>query len=323
MRENFWKEKNVFLTGATGLVGSHIAKELIKYNANVIALLRSKNPSSYFFREGCDKKTTIVYGDLKDFDKISDIITRYEIESIIHLGAQPIVGTALVNPRETFRTNIDGTVNILESARKSTSIKEIIIASSDKSYGKSSTLPYTEDMPLKGTSPYDVSKSCADLISLSFAETYDLPVVVTRCGNIYGAGDLNFNRIVPGAIKAALTDSVLEIRSDGKMVREYTYIKDIVNGYLMLAENIEKTKGQAFNLGSGERYTVIEVVDKVSKIIGKKIKTKILNTAKNEIPEQYLSSEKIKILLGWKCNYDFEAGLSETFPWYADFFTQP
>lgn len=316
MDEKFWKGKNVFLTGASGMVGGHIAQKLVSCNANVIALARSRDPKAYFYSEKLDKKIVLAYGDLKDFQRICDILTRYEIETILHLGAQPIVGTALINPIETFRTNVEGTVNILEGARKSPLVKQVVVASSDKAYGKSAKLPYTEDMALRGDAPYEVSKSCADLISLSYAETYNMPITVTRFGNIYGPGDLNFNRIVPGAIRAGLADSVLDIRSDGKMIREYLYVEDVANGYLMLAENIKKTKGEAFNFSSGERLMVMEVVEKIGKMMRKKIKTKILNIAKNEIYEQYLSSNKVRKLLGWKAEYNFEKGLKVTIPWY-------
>lgn len=320
MNSSFWKDKNVFLTGASGMVGGHIAQRLISYGANVIALLRSKDPRAYFYSEGIDKKTIFAYGDLKDFWRICDIVTRYEIETILHLGAQPIVGTALTNPIETFRTNVNGTMNILEAARKAPTVKQIVVASSDKAYGTSAKLPYSEDMPMRGNAPYEVSKSCADLISLSYAETYEMPITVTRFGNIYGPGDLNFNRIIPGAIKAGLTDTVLNIRSDGKMIREYLYVEDVVNGYLMLAENIKKTAGEAFNFSSGERFNVTGVVEKVENCLGKKIRTKILNIAKNEIREQYLSSEKIRKLLGWNAKYIIEEGLKEMIPWYKKFF---
>ena len=235
MNEKFWNEKNILITGATGFVGSHIVERLVSSNANVMALVRSQDPRSYFYSQNLHKKSIVVYGDLKDYDRITSLITRYEVETILHLGAQPIVGTALANPMETFRTNIEGTINILEGARNSKTVKQVVVASSDKAYGKSDKLPYTEDMPLLGSAPYEVSKSCADLISLSYAQTYGMPITVTRFGNIYGPGDLNFNRIVPGAIKAALTNSVLNIRSDGKMLREYLYVEDVVNGYLMLS----------------------------------------------------------------------------------------
>lgn len=319
MNEKFWEEKNILVTGANGLVGSHIVKKLSLTTAKIIALIRSKDPKAYFYSQGLDEKTTIVYGDLKDFNKMCNVIARYEIEYVLHLGAQPIVTTAFFNPLETFRTNINGTINILEATRKLSTIKAVIIASSDKAYGKKEKLPYTEDMALKGESPYEVSKSCADLISLSYAKTYGLPVAVTRFGNIYGPGDLNFNRIVPGTIKAGIRDTVLDIRSNGKTIREYLYVEDVVNGYLALIENIEKTKGEAFNFGSGERFTVLEVVKKIGKIMNKKIKTRILNSAQNEIPEQYLCAQKVKDRIGWNAEFKFEKGLEKTIPWYEKF----
>ncbi len=316
MNSEFWDGKNVFVTGAIGIVGSHIVKKLLSFGANVITLLRSKDPRSYFYTEKLDEKTVIAYGDLKNFDRVYDVITRYEIEHVLHLGAQPIVTTAHANPLETFRTNIDGTVNTIEAARRSSTVKGIVVASSDKAYGKSEKLPYTEDMPLHADTPYEVSKSCADLISLCYANSYGMSITVTRFGNIYGPGDLNFNRIVPGAIIAAIKNSILEIRSDGKPLREYLYVDDVVDGYLLLAENIDKTSGEAFNFGSGERFRVLEIVEKVERAMNKKIKTEILNIAKNEIPEQYLSSEKVEKLLGWKAKYSFGKGLEATIPWY-------
>jgi len=315
-RLDFWKGNNVLVTGGNGLVGSHIVEELLKNNANVIVLIRSQNPKSYFVTECLDKKTILAYGDLKDFKRIHDIISKYEIEYIFHLGAQPIVSTALINTVETFETNINGTINILESARLCNLVKGIVVASSDKAYGISKELPYTEETPLKGAFPYDTSKSCTDLIAQSYFKTYGMPITIARFGNIYGPGDLNFNRIIPGAIKAALLYETLDIRSDGKMIREYLYAKDVADGYLMLCENINKSKGEAFNLSSGLKLTVIEVIERISKIINKKINYKILNIAKNEIYEQYLSTEKVEKFFGWKTKYSFENGIKETIKWY-------
>ncbi|VVB98587.1 GDP-L-fucose synthase [uncultured archaeon] len=313
---DFLSEKNVFVTGATGMVGSHVAERLAEAGANAVCLVRSRDPKSYFYGQKLDEKCVSVFGDLKDAGRMADIISRYEIEIIMHVGAQPIVGAALSNPLETFRANVDGTVHVLEAARNSKAVKAIVVASSDKAYGKSEKLPYTEDMPMGGASPYDVSKSCTDLISLAYAKTYGMPVAVTRFGNIYGPGDLNFNRIVPGAIMAGINGTALDIRSDGKMVREYLHVEDVADGYISLAKGIGKAKGEAFNFGSGERLTALEVVEKVGKAMGRKIGTRILNTAKGEIPIQYLSCEKAKKLLGWKPAYNFEKGLELTIPWY-------
>ncbi|PKP60228.1 MAG: sugar dehydratase [Candidatus Altiarchaeales archaeon HGW-Altiarchaeales-2] len=315
-RLDFWKGKNVLVTGGNGLVGSHVVEELLKNNANIISTIRSKNPKSYFITENLNKRTILAYCDLKDFKRIHDVISKYEIGYIFHIGAQPIVPTAIVNPIETFETNINGTINILESARLCNSVKGIVVASSDKAYGKSDKLPYTEEMPLKGDFPYDVSKSCTDLVTQSYFKTYDLPITIARFGNIYGPGDLNLNRIIPGAIKSALLDETLDIRSDGKMIREYLYVKDVADGYLMLCENINKSKGKAFNLSSGLKLSVIEVIERISKIINKKINYKILNIAKNEIYEQYLSTEKVEKFFGWKTKYSFEDGIKETVKWY-------
>jgi len=315
-RINFWKDRNVLVTGGNGLVGSHIVEALLKNNANVITTIRSKNPDSYLFTEELDKKTVLAIGDLKDYKRIYDIISKYEIEYIFHIGAQAIVPTAIINPGETFGSNINGTVNVLESARLCETINGIVVASSDKAYGTSDILPYTEEMPLKGDSPYDVSKSCTDLVAQSYYETYELPITIARFGNIYGPGDLNFNRIIPGAIKASLLDETLDIRSDGKMIREYLYVKDVADGYLMLCENINKSKGEAFNLSSGLKLSVIEVIERISEIIDKKINYKILNTAENEIYEQYLSTKKVEKFFGWKTKYSFEDGIKETAKWY-------
>lgn len=311
----FWEDKNVFVTGAGGMVGGNVVEKLLDAKANVVALIRSKNPQAYFYSEGLDDRVVSAYGDLKDCARMQDIIGRYEISIILHLGAQPIVGAAFSNPLETLQTNITGTANILEATRRS-NIEAVVVASSDKAYGKAKKLPYTEDMPMNGEGPYEVSKSCTDLLALSYAKTYDLPVSVTRFGNIYGSGDLNFNRIIPGAIRAGLLDETLDIRSDGKMVREYLFVDDVARGYLMLAENIAKTKGEAFNFGSGERLKVLDVVEKVGNVMGKQIKTKILNMPNNEIPEQYLSSEKVEKLLGWKAEFSIEKGLDAAVPWY-------
>ncbi|MDD5317371.1 MAG: GDP-mannose 4,6-dehydratase [Candidatus ainarchaeum sp.] len=314
--DGFWKGKTVLVTGATGMVGSHVAGMLLDRGASVVALARSRDPKSYFFTEGLDSKAVLAYGDLKDFDRVSNVVSRYEVDAIMHLGAQPIVPVALSEPLETLRSNVDGTFNVLEAARRSEKVKAVVVASSDKAYGKSAVLPYVEGMPLSGDEPYEVSKSCSDLISIAYGKTYGLPVAVTRFGNIYGPGDLNFNRIVPGAIRAALTNTALEIRSDGKMIREYLHVDDAAEGYLRLAEKMDSAKGEAFNFSSGESLSVLEVVKKVGEAAGKKIGTRILSTARNEIPEQRLSSEKAAKALGWKARIGMAEGLKATLPWY-------
>lgn len=315
-----WKNKNVFITGGTGFVGSHLTELLVSKGANVFVLWRSIDPKAYFFSKKLNEKSVMVSGDLRDFSRIREILAKYEIEVIYHVGAQPLVQTAYIEPYETLMSNIKGTINVLESARMYGKAKSIIVASSDKAYGISEELPYHEEIKLEGKFPYDVSKSCADLISRMYSTTYGLPVVVTRFGNIYGAGDVNFSRIIPETIKSLIKNESLNIRSDGKMIREYIYVKDVVLGYLTLAENINNVRGEAFNFSSSDKFSVLEVAQKIAQILGKELKYKILNQAKYEIPEQSLSYEKINKALGWKPVYSFEEGIKESFKWYTDFF---
>ena len=316
---DFWNNKNVFVSGATGLLGSNLTKKLIDKGAKVTILLRDYWQDSELIKSNGLKKVNIVSGKLEDFELILRIINEYEIDTIFHLGAQTIVPTALRNPLSTFDSNIKGTWNILEACRLLGSVKRIVVASTDKAYGTQEVLPYTEKMELKGIFPYDVSKVCADLITQSYFKTYNLPVAITRCGNIYGPGDLNFSRIIPGAIKCGLLNETLEIRSDGKFIRDYIFMDDVVEGNMKIAEFIDKTKGEAFNLSTNNRLSVIEVVQKISKIMGK-IDYKILNQAKNEIKDQYLSSQKAKTILGWEAKHIFEEGIKKTIDWYKDYF---
>jgi len=311
--------KNVLVTGGCGLVGSHVVEELLKKNCNVIVTFRSLNPNSYFSVQGLDKKVTLVMCDIKNTERVFEIVSSYEIDVVFHIAAKPIVPFAYINPLETIKSNVIGTANVLEAVRRYGKVKAVVVASSDKAYGISEKLPYVEDMPLAGRQPYDVSKSCTDLIAQSYYHTYDLPITITRFGNIYGPGDLNFNRIIPGAIKAVINDGMLEIRSDGKMIREYIYVKDVARGYVMLAENIEKAKGEAFNLSSGVKMNVLDIVSEVSKAAGKKIKANILNEAKSEIPEQYLSFEKVRKTIGWNPEYELQDALKETISWYESY----
>ena len=277
INKEFWKNKVVLVTGAGGFKGSHLVEELTKTRAEIISLVRDFDPKSYFETQNLRKKSIVVIGDLKDKGKMNDIISKYGITTIFHLGAQPIVTTAMKNPVETLESNIMGTVNVIEAARGCGEVKEIVIVTSDKAYGPQKKLPYTEDERLEGRAPYDVSKSCADLIAQMYARCYNLPITIGRCANVFGPGDLNMNRIVPGTLEAAIKDKTLIIRSDGKMIREYIYVKDATEGYIALAENINKTRGEAFNITGKDRFSVLEVVDKVSSAIEIPIKTEILN----------------------------------------------
>lgn len=266
-------------------------------------------------------RITVVHGDVENLELVERAINEYEIDTVFHLAAQTIVGTANRSPISTFETNIKGTWNVLEACRRISTVKAVIVASSDKAYGDQKVLPYDETTPLQGTHPYDVSKSCADLISYSYYKTYGLPVCITRCGNFYGGGDLNFNRLIPGTIRAILKNEKPTIRSDGTLIRDYVYVKDGADAYILLAEKMRELKiaGESFNFSNEDKHTVKDIVDKISKIMGSKLEPVILNEAKNEILHQYLSAKKARKTLDWKPKYTVEEGLKETIEWYKNF----
>ena len=314
------KNKNIFVTGGNGLVGAHLVEKLLSLNpAKLVCLDRSIDPDSYFCSQGLDKKVTLAFGDLKDKERIFDIITKYEISHIFHIAAQPIVPTALVNPYETFASNIMGTIHVLEAARLSPHVKAVVVASSDKAYGKDCDNA-TEDNPLRGDHPYDVSKTCTDLIARTYYKTYGVPVTISRFGNIYVPGDLNLNRIIPGIMKSIINNDKLEIRSDGTFKRDYVYVKDVVNGYVCLVENIDKAKGEAFNFSSGCNFSVLDLIKMVGEILEKQVDYQIVNNQKNEIPSQSLNFCKAMSVLGWKSEYSFEDAIKETYTWYNNLF---
>lgn len=313
--KNIFKNKNVLVTGGTGFVGSHLVEELVNLGAKVITTFEYTDPSSYFIVKGLDKKVTMVNIDIGQFDKVFDIVTKLEVDFIFHLAAQAIVTTAYANPRRTLESNIMGTTNILESARLYPKVKAVVVASSDKAYGKLESGQYVETDPLKGDHPYDVSKSTTDLIANMYFKTYQVPVVTSRFGNIYGEGDNNFSRIIPGIMMSLLNNETLELRSDGKAVRDYLYVKDVVKGYLMLAEKIDETKGEAFNFGSNDTLSVIELIEEIEKVLEIKVPYKVLNIAKNEIPYQSLNYDKIK-KLGWKNESLVSKTAENIFKWY-------
>lgn len=320
--DGYWKDKNVFVTGGTGLLGPWLINALIEKGANVTALVRDEVAKSRFFSLGINNKANCIYGCLTNYPLIERALNEYEIDTVFHLGAQAIVTTANRSPLSTFESNIKGTWNILEAVRNSSLVKGIVVASSDKAYGTQKVLPYTEEAPLQGEHPYDVSKSCADLLAQSYHKTYGIPVGITRCGNFYGGGDLNFNRIVPGTIKSILHNEAPVIRSDGTYIRDYIYIKDAVNAYMLLAENVDKpsVRGHAFNFSYNNKLNVLEIVNTIIRLMGSDLKPKILNEAKGEIKHQYLSSEKARAVLGWQPAYSIDEGLKETIEWYKEFF---
>ncbi len=316
-----WADRNVLLTGASGLVGSWLAESLVDQGANVTVLLRDHVPSSHLFEKSIWSKVNAVRGELEDYWAVERAMNEYEIDLVFHIGAQAIVGTANRSPISTFKSNIEGTWNVLEAARNSKLIKGVVVASSDKAYGDHEKLPYTEDMPLQGRHPYDVSKSCADLIAQTYFHTYKLPLAVARCGNIYGPGDMNFNRIIPGTIRSIVNGQDPIIRSDGTYIRDYIFVKDIANAYMTLAENLHRPDvcGEVFNFSVANKITVIQLVNLIAKEMGVKCHPVIQNTISGEIKQQYLSSDKAKKVLGWIAKYPIEKGLKETIPWYEKY----
>lgn len=321
MKNRYWRNRKVLITGHEGFLGANLTKALLSYGAEIIGIDKVKNrPNSVL--GGLRDKIICIKGDISDLRLVKSLINKYKPQVIFHLAAEAIVGECNRNPIKTFKSNIEGTWNILEASRGRKFIEAIVVSSSDKAYGSHKILPYKEDAPLKGNHPYDVSKSCADLICYAYWNTYKAPVCVTRCGNIYGEGDFHFSRIVPEAVRCAMEGKTLLIRSDGKFIRDYIYVKDIVNGYLLLAEKIGRNSiaGEAFNFSNENPITVLELVKAIYKICGKKPAYKILNKADCEIRYQYLSSRKSKKLLKWKPGYSLKQGLKAAVEWYRDYF---
>lgn len=323
-KQSFWLDRSVLVTGGTGLLGPWLIHALLRSGATVTALVRDHVPRSRLITEGIIRQINVVWGHIEDFPLLERTINEYEVETVFHLAAQTIVGIANRDPLSTFETNIKGTWNLLEACRRVSTVKQIIVASSDKAYGEHTELPYNEEVPLRGRHPYDVSKSCADLLSLAYFGTYRLPVCITRCGNFFGGGDLNFNRIVPGTIRSVIRGEAPVVRSDGTYVRDYLYVEDAARAYMFLAEQMVKDPslfGEAFNFSNELRITVMELVHKILAIMGREdLKPKVLDEASNEIPCQYLSAEKARQRLGWKPSFSLEEGLKATVAWYQAFF---
>ena len=315
-----WQDRPVLVTGATGLVGGWLVKRLLREGADVVCLVRDWAPESEMVRSRDIERVKVVRGDVRDRDCLERTLGEYEVDTVFHLAAQTIVGVAHSNPIETFEDNIRGTWNLLEACRRSTGVKSSVVASSDKAYGDQTVLPYSESAPLQGQHPYDVSKSCADLIAHAYAVSYRLPVAITRCGNIYGGGDLNWNRIVPGTIRSVLRGERPVIRSDGKFVRDYLYVEDAVAAYMLLAQKLaaaDDLRGQAFNFSNESRISVLGLVDRLLKSMGSSLLPDIRDEAVNEIRDQYLSAAKARDLLNWAPLFTLEEGLERTIEWYT------
>lgn len=325
MGNNFWQDRPVLVTGATGLLGGWLTSRLVGSGANVVCLVRDWVPQCELIRKNLLENVNVVRGDVTDRIVVERALGEYEVQTVFHLAAQTIVSIANRNPVSTFESNVQGTWNLLEACRRSPTVNAIVVASSDKAYGSHTILPYGEDMPLQGRHPYDVSKSCADLIAQAYAATYDLPVGITRCGNFYGGGDLNWNRIVPGTIRSILRGERPIIRSDGKYIRDYFYVEDGAAAYMLLAERLgadRGLRGMAFNFSNEIQITVLELVEKILAKMESKLMPEVQNQVSNEIRHQYLSAERARKLLKWAPEFTLDEGLDRTIAWYREFFSR-
>ncbi len=321
MKNDFWRDRPVFITGATGLVGGWLTKRLLEQGASVTALVRDWVPASEFVKKGLAQRVNVVRGDISSSYLLERALGEYEIEVVFHLAAQTQVQIANRNALSTFESNIRGTWDLLEACRHSPKVKSVVLASSDKAYGEQAVLPYKEDMPLLGKHPYDVSKSCADLIAQSYAHTFGTPVAITRCGNFYGGGDLNWDRVVPGTIRSVVRGDRPIIRSDGKFVRDYFYVEDGAAAYMLLAERLlENSKfcGAAYNFSNEAQISELELVNAILEKMGSKLKPDIQNHASNEIRHQFLSAERARAELNWKPMFTLDEGLEKTIAWYRE-----
>jgi CDP-glucose 4,6-dehydratase len=320
-----WHDRPVLVTGATGLLGGHLVAALLKRGARVVVFVRDRAPDCLLVRDGLIDRCVQVRGDLGSWADAERAIQQYQVRTVFHLAAQAIVGTAKRSPWQTFEDNVRGTWNVLEAARRAQLVESIVFASSDKAYGPSDRLPYTEEHPLGGIGPYDASKSMADLCARSFQVTYDLPLVTIRCGNLYGPGDLHFNRLVPEMLRARLRGERPVLRSTGKAQRDYLYVGDAVQAYLAAAERAAEPgiRGEAFNISTGEPHTVLDVVARIDQAVGvSEPPHEVLGTAEQEgeIPAQTLDCSKAMARLGWIARTDLNAGLRATVGWYRDYF---
>lgn len=322
VNSSFWRDRPVFVTGGTGLVGVWLIRRLVEAGADVVCLVRDWVPQSELVQSRLIEKVKVARGDVRDQALIERVLGEFEVDTVIHLAAQTTVPVANRNPVSTFETNIAGTWSLLEACRRSALVKQVVVASSDKAYGDQETLPYDENMPLQGLHPYDASKSAADLIAQTYAHSYKLPVAISRCGNFYGGGDLNWNRIVPGTIRSVLRGQRPVIRSDGKFVRDYFYVEDGAAAYMLLAEKLAGDRaliGHAFNFSNEIQVTVLDLVQKILNLMQTSLEPDVRNEAVNEIRHQYLSAEKARRLLNWSPMFTLDEGLTRALEWYRNF----
>lgn len=318
----YWRDKRVFITGCNGFLGSWLTKELVATGAHVVGLVRDSIPKSNLVSFDVEDDITIVRGSLEDYFLLERTINEYDVDTVFHVAAQAIVGTANANPLSTFEANIKGTWNVLDACRRNPRVKRVLVASSDKAYGNHQQLPYKEDFALRGQHPYDVSKSCTDLLAATYYQTYGLPVCITRCANLFGGGDRNLSRLIPGTILSVLHGERPVLRSDGTSVRDYLYIKDATNAYMTLAEKMDDSTlhGHAFNFASESKLSVLDMTQHILRLMDREdLQPMIMNQGANEISRQYLCADKAKEVLSWTPSFTIEQGLKETIDWYREY----
>jgi CDP-glucose 4,6-dehydratase len=323
LSETFWQDRPTLVTGASGQVGGWLVSRLLAAGADVVCLVRDWVPQCELVQRGLLERVKTVRGDLRDLELLRRTLGEYEVNTVIHLAAQSIVGVANRDPLGTFETNIQGTWRLLEACRTSPTVRQVVMASTDKAYGESDQLPYTEEMPLQPLYPHDVSKACAEMIARCYAETYELKVAITRLPNIYGGGDLNWNRIVPGTIRSVIRGERPVINSNGRFIRDYLYVEDAAAAHMLLVEKLAENpdlRGQAFNISTETRLTVLELVERILNLMGSSLQPFVRDQAKNEIVNQYLSAQKARQALGWQPLFSLDEGLGRTIAWYRDYF---
>lgn len=321
---SFWRGRRVLVTGISGFIAGHLAHVLVDMGAEVVGIVRDSTPTSSLNPLGLAAQVNLVHGSITDYAVVERAINEYEVDSVFHLAAQVLVGVANRSPLSTFESNIKGTWTVLEACRQSKLIERVVIASSDKAYGDQPVLPYTEAMPLNGTYPYDASKFCTEVIARSYAKTFALPVAITRCANVYGPGDLNWSRVVPGTFRSVLLGERPIIRSDGTPERDYIFVEDAARAYVMIGEHVHRLNeyGEAFNVGSGQPVSALAMVRAILGVAGRDdLAPDIRGTGKisGEIDQQMLDSSKVERLLGWRPETDLRAGLEQACVWYQDY----
>jgi CDP-glucose 4,6-dehydratase len=318
----FWDGRSVFVTGCSGFLGGWLARALLDHGARVSGLVRGAAAARPLYADGLADRVSTVTGSIGDLTLLCDALAEHDVEVVFHLAAQAITSAARRDPIGTLDTNIRGTWNVLEASRRSGSVKAFVLASSVKVYGAQPSLPFSEDAPLNGCQPYDASKIGAELISSTYHRAYELPVVITRCGNLYGGGDLHWDRIVPGTIRAASEGRRPVVRGGGTPLRDYLYVEDAIDAFLRLAQVAREPAiaGQAFNIGTGASSSELEMTEQILRAMDREdLKPEVLPASPHAIIHQSLATDKLRAATGWTATRELEDGLARTVAWYRDY----